>query len=298
MGQHISSLTSYNLCGEQAVIPRPGKRQKTEITKSKGTETASCWNSANSERPKSQPNTVNTASSTDTSRVERYAFNPTNHLPFPPEIRNKIYRYLLTCPCYLGPNYGDCRYCPPSDIRPPLLDLSILRVSKQTFLESWHVLYAVNTIGFSSTDALLAILQHIGYERRQQVVRVSFKWLGKDPKAAFRLLKTCSRLSSIKFNLCYYEPKGYAALKEVRGMKEIEIHHQQFAACACLGQSWNFNERMHLDKRVLSDPAELKEAMMRPRLKRYKLKEEEEFNLLKPKKEIFRKPEEHWLGWK
>ena len=279
-------------------MPRTGKRQKAKINKSKAMETALFGKCTNGEQPRNQPNLTAPASSADTSLEERHAFDPTNHLPFPPEIRNKIYHYLLSCPSYLGPSHGAYGYCPRSDIRAPRFNLSILRVSKQTYLESWHVLFAVNIMGFPSTDALLAILQRIGYARRQQVVSVSFKWVGNDPKAAFRLLKTCSRLKSIMFNLCYYEPKGYAALKEVRGVEEVKIQHQKYAACSCSGQSWSFSECMHLDKHMLSNPVELKEAMMRPRLKRYEVMKEEEFNLFKPKKEVFRKSELHWLGWK
>ncbi len=212
-----------------------------------------------------------------------------------PEIRYLIYRYLLHIPDYfVGTPSKPYQY--PVTVEPAPLDLSILLVSKQTYLEAFHILYAHNTFTFNNIGTLLKFLQRIGYARRQQVVSVVFKWIGADPKAAFRLLKTCSRLKRIEFTLCYFQLKGLVALREVRGLEEVEIHHRrQLAFCVCmavLGRGCNRN--MHLDDTQLSDPIELKEAMMRPRLKQYEQKEIDLFNL---KKENFRESEERSLGF-
>ena len=133
------------------------------------------------------------------------------HLPFPPEIRQRIYKYALQLPgCLKEPLY---HYAPPTSrsgtlwpvkrqsfhypldagARSPF-DLSLLLVSKQTFLEAYHVFYRFNTIFFASTDALLEFLQGIGYARRQELTDIGFDWIGEEAKATFRLLRTCGNL--------------------------------------------------------------------------------------------------------
>ena len=136
------------------------------------------------------------------------------HLPFPPEIRQRIYKYALQLPgCFKEPLYYDA--LPTSRSRslwpikrqafhyplhagaPSPFDLSLLLVSKQTFLEAYHVFYRFNTIFFASTDALLEFLQGIGYARRQELTDIGFDWVGEETtkaKATFRLLRTCGNL--------------------------------------------------------------------------------------------------------
>ena len=180
----------------------------------------------------------------------------------------------------------------PRTLNPHPLDLSILLVSKQTYLEAFHILYSHNTFTFNTIDVLLKFLRQIGYARRQHVVSVVFRWESDDPKAAFRLLKTCSRLKSIDFNLCYFQPNGLAALREVRGLEKVEIYHRQLALYKFMGVlNPYYVGKMHL---AIAQLSELKEAMMRPRLKQY---EPKEIDLFDPKTEHFRKGEEHSLGW-
>lgn len=133
------------------------------------------------------------------------------HLPFPPEIRQRIYKYALQLPdCFKEPRYHYATptsrsrtlwpvkqrsfHYPLSAGAPSPFDLSLLLVSKQTFMEAYHVFYRFNTIFFSSTDALLEFLQGIGYARRQELTDIGFDWVGEEAKAAFRLLKTCGNL--------------------------------------------------------------------------------------------------------
>jgi hypothetical protein len=135
------------------------------------------------------------------------------HLPFPPEIRQRIYKYALQLPgCFKEPEYRYATPKPRSRTLWPVMvkqrsfhypiatgapspfDLSLLLVSKQTFLEAYHVFYRFNPIFFTSTDALLEFLQGIGYARRQELTDIGFDWVGDEAKAAFRLLKTCGNL--------------------------------------------------------------------------------------------------------
>ena len=133
------------------------------------------------------------------------------HLPLPPEIRQRIYRYALQLPhCFKEPMY---HYKTPTSRsrslwpikaltfhypieygEPSPFDLSLLLVSKQTFLEAFHVFYRFNTIYFKNTEALLQFLQGIGYARRQELTDVGFDWVGNEAKSAFRLLRTCGNL--------------------------------------------------------------------------------------------------------
>ena len=135
------------------------------------------------------------------------------HLPFPPEIRQRIYKYALHLPtCFKEPVYHYATptsrsrtlwpvkrrsYNYPLDAgEPSPFDLSLLLVSKQTFLEAYHVFYRFNTIFFANTDALLEFLQGIGYARRQELSDIGFDWIGEEAKATFRLLRTCGNLKA------------------------------------------------------------------------------------------------------
>ena len=51
-------------------------------------------------------------------------------------------------------------------------DLSILLVSKQTYIESFHVFYTTNCLYFTDTALLYRFLKNIGYARRQHLTMV------------------------------------------------------------------------------------------------------------------------------
>ena len=127
------------------------------------------------------------------------------------EFYQRIYRYALQLPdCFKDP----WSYSPPQHTKSRALwpakertfhyplkfdgnspfDLSLLLVSRQTYLEAYHVFYRFNTIHFGDTKALLQFLQGIGFARRQELTDVGFDWVGSESKTAFRLLKTCSNL--------------------------------------------------------------------------------------------------------
>ena len=160
------------------------------------------------------------------------------HLPLPPEIRQRIYRYALQLPhcfkermCHVSISSSKSRKLWPKEqwaLHYPLeygesspFDLSLLLVSKQTFLEAFHVFYRFNTIYFNNTETLLQFLQNIGYARRQELTDVGFNWVGTESKSAFRLLRTCGNLSTVRFSMHSKNPPGYEALREVRGVRQV-----------------------------------------------------------------------------
>ena len=295
MGKQILSRPPTSCVGSKDSISSAVKRKKPKTRKPKVTETNSCGKSKGCEQPQNEPEATALTLTATTPR-ERHVFNPTNHLPFPPEIRNRIYKLLLSIPSSIVPS-SRLLYSPALGT-PRCFDLSILLVSKQTYLESFHILYANNTLAFDDTDELLVFLQRIGYARRQQMTSVVFRWRGTEPKAAFRLLRTCTRVKSIRLSLNHFRQKGYMALREVRGMEYVGMYHEAGSACSCTSEHWQCHICMHGNPKLLSDPEELKAAMMRPRLKHYELMEDEEIDLFKTKRERFWKGEVHWLGWK
>ena len=269
------------------------------------------------------------------------------HLPLPPEIRNQIYKLVLQIPnCFktrAAPNSSIIVKHPRTGgflLRPPRLygypldrklknpiDLSLLLVSKTTFLEAWHIFYRINTLYFADTGTLLHFLRNIGYARRQQLTDVGFDWIGLEAKAAFRLLATCSGLKTVRFSVHCSRPVGYDALREVRGIARVVPLDDQL--CDDSGQSllpnWMTWELMHGPTTSNSDDysdcilhpwtskgpvlryvcnvrcrdfEELKNSMMRPRpawqTKSLEHKSQIE-QLLGGKREIFRGSEEDSL---
>ena len=181
-------------------------------------------------------------------------------------------------------------------------DLSILLVSKQIYVEAFHVFYTKNCFSFTDTGLLYRFLKNIGYTRRQHLTMVYFLWRGPDAKEAFRLLKTCRRLRLVQFTVpCSHSP-GYEALKEVRVEKAKARALVHFAAAqnpplnihdhrSCFG-----DYQCHCLCRQPYEPAsslqELEEAMMRPRRENDIPDAEEKFDLFKPKREHFKRSED------
>lgn len=184
-------------------------------------------------------------------------------------------------------------------------DLSILLVSKQTYVEAFHVFYSTNCFSFTDTGMLFRFLKNIGYTRRQHLRMVYFLWRGPDAKEAFRLLKTCRRLTTVQFTVPCSHPPGYEALKEVRVEKAKARALVHFAPAqnpplnihdhtSCFG-----DYLCHCICRRGYEPAsnlrELENAMMRPRRKEDLPDVEERFDLFKPKRERFKNSEEQDL---
>ena len=203
---------------------------------------------------------------------------PLPHLPFLPEIRDRIYKYLLISDSYVrvggktGSNHMD------GDSGEEI-DLSILRLSEQTYIEAFHIFYRFNRFYFKDTEVLFRFLRNIGYARRQQITTIEFCWRGHETaKIAFRLLKTCKGLRTLSTWISDYEPWGYAALREVRGLERISIGKNTPSVCS------------HCD------PQKLEQAMLRPRLKAYSADSDENIDLFKKRREISRVCEETRLA--
>lgn len=208
------------------------------------------------------------------------------HLPFPPEIRNRIYRFLLAherVPATM------LRW----SIKPPgASPLAILQVSKQTYLEAFHIFYQDGCIHFNNVDELYNFLKNIGYARRQQLTTLEFYWRGEKPQRAFRLLKTCKSLRSLTIIPDDPSAPAWQALREVRGLEEVI-----FKAVSVYGPTYRMmtpaiSSQLRTRVEFLQD---LEESMRRPRLKRYTVNSDEKIDLLGGKREVFRKTEEAQL---
>ena len=184
-------------------------------------------------------------------------------------------------------------------------DLSILTVSKQIYVEAFHVFYTSNCFSFTDTGLLYRFLKNIGYTRRQHLTMIYFLWRGPDAKEAFRLLKTCRRLRLVQFTVPCSHPPGYEALKEVRVETAKARALVHFAPAqnpplnihdhtSCFG-----DYQCHCLCRRPYEPAssieELEDAMTRPRREQDLPDPDEKFDLFKPKREQFKKSEEQDL---
>ena len=159
-----------------------------------------------------------------------------------------------------------------------LPNLEILLASKQIFAETFHIFYRQNTFGFSNTTSLFHFLQGMGLKRRQQVTKIFLHWWGPDAKEAFRLLKTCSNLKSITLTMPCVQAVGYYALREVRGLKSVNvcavIHHLKGQNSSTSSRYVNERSRgyqcrcLDYDNNLWSlSVTDLEQAMLRPRPK-------------------------------
>ena len=185
-------------------------------------------------------------------------------------------------------------------------DLSVLMVSKQIYVEAFHVFYTSNCFSFTDTGLLYRFLKNIGYTRRQHLTMIYFLWCGPDAKEAFRLVKTCRRLRQEQFTVPCSHPPGYEALKEVKvetAKARALIHYTPAQNpplngihdhTSCFG-----DYQCHCLCRRPYEPAssmpELEDAMMRPRRAQDLPDPDEKFDLFKPKREHFKKSEEQDL---
>jgi len=205
-----------------------------------------------------------------------------------PEIRLRIYELVLTLPhddSSTRPYHGLPYVFRASG--PRCRDLSLLCVSRQTFLEAFHVFYRYNKLHFNSIDVLYKFLKNVGYARRQQISNIAFGWLWIDlhAKEAFRLLKTCSNLRYIEIivnseTYPRWTMSDEAALKEVRGMEMVEFRAHWPWKPSC--------RRRYPDSGIVR---EIKQAMTRPRLKRYAAKPTKTIDPFKQRRERFPKSE-------
>lgn len=220
-----------------------------------------------------QPSDKNDGDSPGPAVQEEKTITTRQTLPFPPEIRTMIYKHVLDASPRFPKGYTRR---PKQHFTSRFFDLSLLLVSKQTFLEAFHIFYRMNQLCFRNTHDLLRFLRHIGPLRRQEIVSIALNRFDCYAKQAFRLLQTCSKLERIRMTMPYYEPTGFAALREVRGLKTVHITRVD----GMLHQ----NERLWNRKK-------LKKAMMRPRLKKYEADPHKVIDVFAPRREIFRKTE-------
>lgn len=257
--------------------------------------------------------------------VGKHCNGKLKHLPFPSEIRHRIYNIALQLPnCFVPEqvamfNYADLKIRSPSRHshqyplcrkHPCPFDLSLLLVSKQTYMEAFHIFYQNNTLYFNDTDTLLQFLKNIGFARRQEVTNIGFDWVGAESKAAFRLLKTCSNLQTVRLTMTKTHPKGYEALREVRGLTNV-IRLTKFIFNPYYGRTvedWCYAVDEEIDEVDLDyeDDADLntdkqvsfehlKAGMMRPQAAAFKASlaaKKEKAVVLGAKKEVFKKAEE------
>ena len=249
-----------------------------------------------------------------------------------PEIRNRIYRFILGPPqnpsiCLtqildkspLGaqsegadfdntfriksvvpnPKHNDPNWGITHEVDPN--DLSILLASKQIYTEACLFFYATNCFSFTDTGLLYRFLKNIGYTRRQHLTMVYFLWRGEDAKEAFRLLKTCRRLTTVQFTVPCSHPPGYEALKEVRVETAKARALVHFASpegqhSSCFG---DYQCHCNCSGRTPYEPAsnlqDIEKAMMRPRRKQDLPDAEEVFDLFTPKREYFKRSEDQEL---
>ena len=218
------------------------------------------------------------------------AYATGRHLPFPPEIRDRIYKLVL------AHENLPATVLQWSGVYPPgASTLAILLVSKQTFLEAFHIFYREGCITLQNTDMLYSFLKNIGYARRQQLTALEFSWEGRDPKQAFRLLKTCQNLRSLTidvFTLGRAPPAAWQALREVRGLDYV---HFRPAESINVPAHWilvGVSPAAHPAVRSRNELIQyLTEGMTRPRIKKYSPDPHEKIDLFKGKREIFKRSE-------
>ena len=154
--------------------------------------------------------------------------------------------------------------------------------------------YRINKIHLLNTNVLYKFLKNIGYARRQHITSIVFGWTSHDKQAkkAFRILKTCSSLKSIEIMLSsferktWYEPPNHStALKEVRGMAEVQIR---------VHTPWETDfSKTNLDRTAFR---ELRTAMMRPRLKQFVVDSVFDIDPFKARRKQSRRSEEDLTG--
>ena len=217
----------------------------------------------------------------------------TVHLPLPPEIRTLIYTYVLTedteSSKWIRSSIASNEKKQIDVWRPNTSCLSLLLVSRQTFLEAYPIYYRVNVFCFANVNILHRFLKNIGLARRQHVTRICFCWKGVCAKKTCRLLKKCPRLKSLHIVLYNVEvPSRWfflnkvtecAFLRDVRGLETVKFIVEPHKRPGFTIQ---------YQPETAAELEDLSRAMTRPRPDSYKPTSEADINPLKPKREIHR----------
>lgn len=218
-------------------------------------------------------------------------------LPFPAEIRDRIYRNVLI-----------------SDASPPLTlfrkggpdttCLSLLLASKRTYLEAFHIFYRHNVFEFKDTTALGLFLEGIGRARRFYVSHIYFPWKGPLAKEAFYLLQRCPNLRNLVVQMTSdyiwknsNEAYGADILGEVRGLEGVKfagLEHGDFNSIARQDPNnlvGHRNPDRFIDRlwtHIVYEMGALRDDMLRPRLGRFAPRKNEEIDLFAPSEDAFR----------
>lgn len=234
------------------------------------------------------------------------------HLPFPAEIRDRIYKFVLVFEEFqkldTGKEYKDTRKeygAHPNQVDDLIVGsdtgcLSLLLVSKQTYLEAYHIFYQYNPLDFGNLYSLWLFLKNIGFARRLCVDHISFSWYGSETKEAFQLLRRCANLRRIDIHVpnnswCGEKLQGHSYgeefLREVRGLEAVNFLGMQELCVEYELRTRRLNTAprtvilmQKVWAKIVSDVEALRRDMMRPRLKRYASKADEKVDLLQSKR--------------
>ena len=217
------------------------------------------------------------------------------HLPFPPEIRDSIYKFVL-----MSEEFPPLGHIPIQSTE----CLNLLLASKVTYLEAFHIFYRYNNLAFQDVSRLFFFLNNIGYARLLHVTHVTFAWQGTKAKEAFRLLQHCPSLRRIDIVVTHASMDGTfmgwndgaQTLREVCGLEVVNFLAavEPFNDGIIEIEPWSLDDltiidpsiftplRIPMRHRVSSEMAsemqELRRDMMRPRSRGFALKVDEKMN--------------------
>ncbi|KAI9798253.1 MAG: hypothetical protein M1835_002739 [Candelina submexicana] len=208
---------------------------------------------------------------TDQTRLSKVlsVSKPGESFPFfrlPPELRNQIYSYILhtqTNPA--EPHSNNVKYffdsVPESNrstnlcanaivtvpgsaldeqpYRSPTARGTILRASRQTYLEALPICYRLNSFQICGTDQLADFLTAVGPVARANVREIFFCWCAtEDAIEAFQLLKACDSLTQLFIRVSgeceprivaeeeverFRDAKAVIELSQIRGLKYLGL---------------------------------------------------------------------------
>ena len=217
---------------------------------------------------------------------------PFKFLKLPPEVRKQIYELVFYrhsppyVPRHHEPSSRTGKERPNATVfmSPEVAEnmgkrcLKILLTCREIFMEAYPIFYRINVFYFKNMEVMTKFLQNIGAARRQELVEVHFAWLNLDVSTirGLRLLKTCRNLKAVGIDRLFPSPE-MVALKEVRGLQNVYLYD---------GSSFSGVS----DKRIGAEvKADLLQAMMRPRLKKFATMPPEGFKFLKERRGQVRK---------
>ena len=216
------------------------------------------------------------------------------HLPLPPELRDRVYKFVLISGTGSFP-VGEYTS------RIAKQRLSLLLVSKQTCLEAFSFFYRYNHFHFFDVDELTQFLKNIGYARRHFVTHVTLHWIDDKAELACRALQRCPNLRCIDIWLDISEvfERGLfrectAFFRNMRGLEEVGFVGidderidlaQPFDRARRIQSQNGFLEQEWSD--LILELADLQHRMMRLRLSKHASKADEKVDIFSPKKEQF-----------